>query len=338
MINKINRIIYTAEPTPGPCDDKLETANTALAEYKSAIERYKLSQADTKEKKSKHDALVEKLGHCQKRPCSGLFGDVDELRAKRNEKEVEEYNLKNELNNYFPLCNLPWFCSSLQTKIDICKIVIKSYQDQIDKYVGSNTTQGSIGILEAEIEAAKLTRIAAQGREDQDEKSMNNLKTIFEKLNKYYGDCKILNPSLHLHAKLNSSCKQINQKIKTVKQKIENIKFKSIDLKYGAGTLDNLKKEKSLSDSKATLIKNLLKKLDEMKPSVSQEFYSSFLTVYNEAKANLNSYESENEMFQAKIKTASKKRKNILVNLPKLKNLLSKIIKKLVNCENPLIS
>lgn len=107
---------------------------------------------------------------------------------------------------------------------------------------------------------------------------------------------------------------------------------------YGTGTLDSLELEKSLSDSKVTLIKNLLEELDKMKPSVPQESYSSFLTVYNEAKADLNSYKSERKMFQNKIKNASRKQKNILVNLPKLENSLSKIIKKLVNCENPLLS
>jgi chromosome segregation ATPase len=126
--------------------------------------------------------------------------------------------------------------------------------------------------------------------------------------------------------------------MKTIEQKIKNTNIKSIDLMYGTGTLDSLELEKSLSDSKVTLIKNLLEELDKMKPSVPQESYSSFLTVYNEAKADLNSYKSERKMFQNKIKNASRKQKNILVNLPKLENSLSKIIKKLVNCENPLLS
>jgi hypothetical protein len=334
----INRIIYGAKPTPGPCDDKLETANKALAEYKSAKERHELSKATTKEKNDKMDNLLEKLGQKEVEPYSGIYAEYEDLRAKRTAKEVEAYNLRSELNNYFPFCNIPWFCSSLQTKIDICNILIKSYQDKLDKYTDSKDTKGLISILISKIIEADNEYLGAKNRENQDEQSMNNLESIFKKLNEYYGDCKILNPSLHLHAKLNSSCKEINQKMKTIKQKIENINFKSIDLKYGAGTLDSLKIEKSLSDSKVTIIKNLLKKLDEMKPSVPQEFYLSFLNVYNEAKTNLNSYESEKKMFQAKIKNASKKRKNILINLPKLKNSLSKIIKKLVNCENPLIS
>lgn len=332
----IDKIIYEAGPSPEPCAEYKKTANDALEVYKGAKETHKSSQAKTKQERTNWTDLEVKVGnpgHPRPEDATGLHKDVALNEANEFELGSKLIKLDYDLLTYGPLCYIPWYCSSLKTKIEICKNNIKANKDKLKENKAEINK-----IVKTDIPEAIRKINAASKQEDIDKKIMNKLEDIYNDTARFYANCLKAHPNLHLHVELNSSCKEIKQKMKTIEQKIKNTNIKSIDLMYGTGTLDSLELEKSLSDSKVTLIKNLLEELDKMKPSVPQESYSSFLTVYNEAKADLNSYKSERKMFKNKIKNASRKQKNILVNLPKLENSLSKIIKKLVNCENPLLS
>jgi chromosome segregation ATPase len=117
---------------------------------------------------------------------------------------------------------------------------------------------------------------------------------------------------------LNSSFKEIKQKIKTINKKLISLDNKLKNLNHGILSLNVLNINKNLSDEKIKFTKELIVKLDNLKPS--------FDVIYKKAQNDLSSYQKERKIFISKIKTAEEKIKTIPDKKKKLKAQISNLI------------
>lgn len=127
-------------------------------------------------------------------------------------------------------------------------------------------------------------------------------------------------PRKLLNLNLNSSFKEIKQKIKTINRKLISLDSKLINLNHGILSLNILNINKNLSDQKIKFTKELIVKLDNLKPS--------FDVIYKKAQNDLSSYKEERKTFISKIKTSEQKIKTIPDKKKKLKAKISNLIKK----------
>ena len=163
----------------------------------------------------------------------------------------------------------------------------------------------------------------------------------YKKANNAWKKCAGI-PSLNFNLKSSLSCKQIKQKIKTVNQKIISLNRKSLGLKYGINSLPILNINKKFSDENIKRTKELLVKLDKLKPISSEKLKSkklnnitpnsSFDVIYKKAKDDLASYQTEGKILEAKLKILNLKEKTIPEKKIRLKNKISNLFKQLKTC------
>ena len=121
-----------------------------------------------------------------------------------------------------------------------------------------------------------------------------------------------------LSLSLNSSFKEIKQKIKTINRKLISLDSKLKNLNHGILSLNVLNINKNLFDKKIKFTKELIFKLDNLKPS--------FDVIYEKAQNDLSSYQKERKIFISKIKITEEKIKTIPDKKKKLKAQISNLI------------
>ena len=163
----------------------------------------------------------------------------------------------------------------------------------------------------------------------------------YKKANKAWKKCAGI-PNLNFNLKSNLSCKQIKQKIKTVNQKIISLNRKSLGLKYGINSLPILNINKKFSDENIKRTKELIVRLDKLKPINSENLNSkkfnninpdsSFYDIYKKAKDDLASYQTEGKILEAKLKILNLKEKTTPEKKIRFKNKISNLFKQLKTC------
>jgi hypothetical protein len=231
---------------------------------------------------------------------------------------------------YGDLCDIPWYCNSLNNNISICDNNLASYKT-IAAQIASNLSILADRIAALEKEQKDLTeesksitqQLAAAGTAIADALdayiSCNNSQKFNKDLN------------------LKTSCKQIKQKIKTINQKIISLTNQSLDVKYGTDNLPIMKINKKLSSFALNITNKILNELDKAKSTISKEYLSLFSNFYKQTKDKLASYEKQKIMLEVKITKSKQKKENILTDLPKLKKVLSNTIQKFANCKTPTV-
>jgi len=222
-----------------------------------------------------------------------------------NQQSLDKINKNLDPNSYNNLISTKKILEKMR---DVENIIYKSF-DKTDARLNKEA-----------VDEAKIIRDKSKEQRIQEE-AIKPFKTRWQDAFSKFNTCLINRPPRKpLILNLNSSFKEIKQKIKTINKKIISLDNKLKNLNHGILSLNILNINKNLSDQKIKIIKELIVKLDKLKPS--------FDAIYKKAQNDLSSYQEERKTFINKIKISEEKIKTISEKKIKLKTKISKLIKK----------
>jgi hypothetical protein len=323
MIDK-NRQIYR-EDIPGPCLEEKAAEKFAirkLAEAKTKKEKF-ISDMDEQEtdmlyyprKIKNHEEAIKTENDKSKK----LDDEINKIT-----KFLTETNCYNPFKIFSCVFRKSAREEKLEEKVSIAE-KIKEYNDVV---------------VEAKSNLKKAEDLLNETAKDYYaflDNDFNPAQTLYDKCKIAYDICLSKStrttppPPAPLSLSLKSSCKEIKQKIKTFNQKFIYLKYKLLDLNDGINSLVILNIDKNLYDKKIKISKELILKLDELKPPIITTD-SYFDDIYKKAQDNLASYKIERKTLVKKIKISKGKVKKIPDKKNSLKTKISNLFKQFKKC------
>ena len=302
----MRKIFYALAPTPKPCL-KEEAAWEAAWDAWYKIEKIlvKLNNDIMESEARFQEIIAEKVKNIIAKSTFFIFTmEKTNKEILENQQSLDKINKNLDPNSYNNLISTKKILENMKNAETI---IYKSF-DKTDAWFSKEADN------QFKIKRKKLNEQTIQ------KEAIKPLLTRRQDALSKFNTCLINRPRKPLILNLNSSFKEIKQKIKTINRKLISLDSKLINLNHGILSLNILNINKNLSDQKIKFTKELIVKLDNLKPS--------FDVIYKKAQNDLSSYKEERKTFISKIKTSEEKIKTISEKKKKLKAQISKLIKK----------